>query len=80
MARAVGLTDAMIKGLKASDTGRALFDNYKQAKAVGIAASSVVKLHDGVGLYVSPPAHSIVLSVDEKRQIQAQGRPQPGFR
>lgn len=67
------------------------------AKAVGIAASSVVKiwhehglaphrwrsfklsndkafaekLHDVVGLYVSPPAHAIVLSVDEKAQIQA---------
>ncbi len=67
------------------------------AKAVGIAASSVVKiwhdhglaprrwrsfklsrdpaftekLHDVVGLYVSPPAHAIVPSVDEKSQIQA---------
>src|SRR3546814_485800 len=70
------------------------------AKAVGIAASSVVKiwhdhglaphrwrsfklsndkafaekLHDVVGLYVSPPAHAIVLSVDEKSQIQALDR------
>ncbi|WP_244498116.1 IS630 family transposase, partial [Ensifer sp. Root231] len=74
------------------------------AKAVGIAASSVVKiwhehglaphrwrsfklsndkafaekLHDVVGLYVSPPAHAIVLSVDEKSQIQALDRTQPG--
>jgi len=63
------------------------------AKAVGIAASTVVKiwhdhglaphrwrsfklsndkafaekLHDVVGLYVSPPAHTIGLSVDEKK-------------
>ena len=70
------------------------------AKAVGIAASSVVKiwhdhglaphrwrsfklsndkafaekLRDVVGLYVSPPAHAIVLSVDEKSQIQALDR------
>lgn len=29
------------------------------------------KLHDIVGLYVSPPAHAVVLSVDEKSQIQA---------
>lgn len=75
------------------------------AKAVGIAASSVVKiwhehglaphrwrsfklsndkafaekLHDVVGLYVSPPAHAIVLSVDEKSQIQALDRTPPGL-
>jgi transposase len=75
------------------------------ANAVGIAASSVVKiwhdhglaphrwrsfklsrdpafaekLHDVVGLYVSPPAHAIVLSVDEKSQIQALDRTQPGL-
>jgi transposase len=37
------------------------------------------KLHDVVGLYVSPPAHAIVLSVDEKSQIQALDRTQPGL-
>lgn len=31
-------------------------------------------LHDIVGLYVSPPAHAVVLSVDEKFQIQALDR------
>ena len=31
----------------------------------------VGKLRDVVGLYVDPPAHAIVLSVDEKSQIQA---------
>ena len=31
----------------------------------------VEKLRDVVGLYVNPPAHAIVLSVDEKSQIQA---------
>src|SRR5476651_348180 len=30
-----------------------------------------------VGLYVDPPAHAIVLSVDEKSQIQALDRTQP---
>ena len=75
------------------------------AKAVGIAASSVVriwhdhglaphrwrsfklsndrafaeKLHDVVGLYVSRPTHAIVLSVDEKSQIQALDQTQPGL-
>ena len=37
------------------------------------------KLRDVVGLYVDPPAHAIVLSVDEKSQIQALDRSQPGL-
>ena len=39
----------------------------------------VAKLTDVVGLYVSPPAHAVVLSVDEKSQIQALDRTQPGL-
>jgi hypothetical protein len=35
------------------------------------------KLRDVVGLYLDPPAHSLVLSVDEKSQIQALDRTQP---
>ena len=37
------------------------------------------KLTDIVGLYVDPPAHAVVLSVDEKSQIQALDRTQPGL-
>ena len=37
------------------------------------------RLHDIVGLYVDPPAHAVVLSVDEKSQIQALDRTQPGL-
>lgn len=37
------------------------------------------KLHDVVGLYVSPPANAVVLSVDEKSSIQALDRTQPGL-
>ena len=37
------------------------------------------KLNDIVGLYVSPPAHAVVLSIDEKSQIQALDRTQPGL-
>jgi transposase len=37
------------------------------------------KLHDIVGLYVDPPDHAIVLSVDEKSQIQALDRTKPGL-
>jgi transposase len=39
----------------------------------------VPKLRDVVGLYLHPPAHAIVLSVDEKSQIQALDRTQPGL-
>jgi len=39
----------------------------------------VAKLHDIVGLYINPPDHAIVLSVDEKSQIQALDRTQPGL-
>jgi len=37
------------------------------------------KVRDIVGLYVNPPAHAVVLSVDEKSQIQALDRTQPGL-
>jgi transposase len=39
----------------------------------------VAKLRHVVGLYVDPPAHAIVLSIDEKSQIQALDRTQPGL-
>ena len=37
------------------------------------------KLDDIVGLYLSPPEHALVFSVDEKSQIQALDRTQPGL-
>src|SRR5215204_6487156 len=37
------------------------------------------KMQDVVGLYVDPPEHALVLSVDEKSQIQALDRTQPGL-
>ena len=37
------------------------------------------KLEDIVGLYLNPPEHAIVLSADEKSQIQALDRTQPGL-
>src|SRR5690349_7904949 len=42
-------------------------------------AKFVDKLRDVVGLYVDPPAHAVVLSVDEKSQIQALDRTEPGL-
>ena len=37
------------------------------------------KVEDIVGLYMHPPAHALVLSIDEKSQIQALDRTQPGL-
>ena len=39
----------------------------------------VEKLTDVVGLYLNPPEHALVLSVDEKSQIQALDRTQPSL-
>jgi len=37
------------------------------------------KVEDIVGLYMNPPHHAVVLSIDEKSQIQALDRTQPGL-
>ena len=37
------------------------------------------KMVDGVGLYLNPPGHAIVLRVDEKGQIQALDRTKKGL-
>jgi len=39
----------------------------------------VEKLDDVIGLYLNPPEHALVFSVDEKSQIQALDRTQPGL-
>jgi transposase len=39
----------------------------------------VAKLEDIVGLYLSPPEHALVLCCDEKSQVQALDRTQPGL-
>jgi transposase len=48
---------------------------FKRSRDPDFAA----KLVDVVGLYVDPPAHAVVLSIDEKSQIQALDRTQPGL-
>lgn len=37
------------------------------------------KLRDVVGLYLNPPQHAVILCLDEKSQIQALDRTQPGL-
>ena len=48
---------------------------FKRSRDPSFAA----KLVDIVGLYLDPPAHAVVLSIDEKSQIQALDRTQPGL-
>ena len=74
------------QGGRASASARCSASGARMAcSRTGCASSSsptipkfVDKLRDVVGLYVDPPAHAIVLSVDEKSQIQALDRTQPG--
>jgi transposase len=50
-------------------------DSLRRSRDLAFAA----KLADIVGLYLDPPAHAVVLSIDEKSQIQALDRTQPGL-
>ena len=52
-----------------------LVDTFK----VSTDPQFVAKLRDVVGLYVDPPKRAVVVSVDEKSQIQALNRTQPGL-
>jgi transposase len=76
MAEAVGISASSVRriwrshGLQPHRIRRFKLSNDPQFAA---------KLRDIVGLYVDPPAHAVVLSVDEKSQIQALDRTQPGL-
>src|SRR4051812_3425955 len=76
MAKAVGLGVATVQKIwKAHGLAPHRFRAFKLSNDLAFAE----KLHAIVGLYVSPPAHAVVLSVDEKSQIQALDRTQPGL-
>jgi transposase len=71
-------------GLGASTIGRILKENgLKPHRTETFKLSNdkhfEEKLTDVVGLYLSPPANAVVFSVDEKTQIQALDRTQPGL-
>lgn len=76
MAKAVGVSASTIRkiwqlrGLKPH-----LSRTFKLSNDPDFAA----KVEDVVGLYLSPPQNAIVLSADEKSQIQALDRTQPGL-
>jgi transposase len=76
MARAVGLAISTVQNIwKAHGLAPHRWRGFKLSNDPAFAE----KLHDIVGLHVDPPAHAVVLSVDEKSQIQALDRTQPGL-
>ncbi|MEL6208073.1 MAG: IS630 family transposase [Pseudomonadota bacterium] len=76
MAKAAGLAVSTVQKIwKAHGLAPHRWRAFKLSRDPAFAE----KLIDVVGLYVAPPAHAIVLSVDEKSQIQALDRTQPGL-
>jgi transposase len=76
MAAAVGISEATVRriwrrhGLKPHRV-----ESFKLSHDPRFAE----KLEDIVGLYLNPPEHALVLSLDEKSQMQALDRSQPGL-
>lgn len=75
---------AKAMGISASTVGRIWRVHGLKPHLVSVFKLSndkhfVEKLEDIVGLYLSPPEHAILLSCDEKSQIQALDRTQPGL-
>ena len=76
MAKAAGISVSSVQRIwRAHGLRPHLVRRFKLSNDPQFAA----KLREIVGLYVNPPDHAIVLSVDEKSQIQALDRTQPGL-
>src|ERR687891_325676 len=76
MARASGVSPAKVHQIwRAAGLAPHRLRRFKLSTDPAFAA----KVEDVVGLYMDPPKHAIVLSIDEKSQIQALDRTQPGL-
>jgi transposase len=76
MAAAVGVSVSSVQRIwRAHQLRPHCFRSFKLSRDPAFAD----KVRDVVGLYVEPPAHAVVLSIDEKSQIQALDRTQPGL-
>ena len=76
MAKAAGISVSSVQRIwRAHGLRPHLVRQFKLSNDPQFAA----KLQEIVGLYVNPPDRAIVLSVDEKSQIQALDRTQPGL-
>ena len=74
LAKEVGLTSGCVSDiLRRNELKPHLVRTYKVSRD----PQFVAKVKDVVGLYLNPPEHAVVLSVDEKTSIQALERTQP---
>jgi hypothetical protein len=76
MAKAVGISLRAVQQIwEAHRLQPHRIRTFKKPKDPAFAS----KVEDIVGLYMNPPAHAIIVSIDEKSQIQALDRTQPGL-
>jgi len=76
MAAAAGISEASVRRIwRAHGLKPHLVRTFKLSRDPEFSE----KLQDIVGLYLNPPEHAIVLWADEKSQIQALDRTQPGL-
>jgi transposase len=76
MARAAGISEASVRRIWRA---HGLKPHRVRTFKLSRDPEFTEKLEDIVGLYLNPPEHAIVLSADEKSQIQALDRTQPGL-
>jgi transposase len=76
MARAQGVSHTTVQKIWAA---RGLKPHLTETFKLSKDPRFEEKLADVVGLYLNPPEHAIVLSMDEKSQIQALDRTQPSL-
>jgi transposase len=76
MAKAQGLSEASVRRIwRQHNLKPHLVKTFKLSRDPRF----IEKLQDVVGLYINPPEKALVLCVDEKSQIQALDRTQPGL-
>ena len=76
LAKELGITHSMVHRVwKANGLKPHLVTSFKVSNDPNFEE----KLIDVVGLYLDPPDHALVLAVDEKSQMQALDRTQPGL-
>jgi transposase len=76
MARTVGISLSAVQRIwQANRLQPHRLRTFKRSNDPAFAS----KVEDIVGLYMDPPCHAVVLSIDEKSQIQALDRTQPGL-
>ena len=76
LAKTLGISDSMVRRVWQAN---GLKPHLSRTFKLSNDPRFVEKLIDVVGLYLNPPEHALVLCCDEKSQIQALDRTQPGL-